>query len=483
MADTRETTTSMKLRNRLTVFLRLDRDTSRQGTARIQYIPPPRCVLHQELKVGPITSATLIAPKLGVYYPVTTMLGPSKRVDFELAFAPSALDKLASASAEVDLERAHVVLPDGKRYAFFPDWRDHTWERYTWTWHPNAPGNREGLGIRYAPLGRVIIEAASAGYDHLSFFDILRPSEVDTDHPYFRRCRPELGQLDNRSQAPLRRPLMVTHEFLPSITVTAPDQDSCDRALQTVEQVCGRALRTFREERGDWAEWEKQCVAGNRALHPGTNKDFTRVDWAKHREEFRRMTEQLLEEPRRLLANPDLGIFEAMEYLEEEVLWTHSMLGGIEVYVAPNGVHHSALKEYLERFPRAEKLYPRTVRAATAIVIPEWERLGIFVPQEAIGHPTLRVLEHELLHLLFHLVTPQERSALRRYCRETVKERRPVPYISSLGANGHNEHGTALEIVPTCGEMYMGSEGRLGQEWHHVEHPVLDQFFEKYVVR
>jgi hypothetical protein len=29
----------------------------------------------------------------------------------------------------------------------------------------------------------------------------------------------------------------------------------------------------------------------------------------------------------------------------------------------------------------------------------------------------------------------------------------------------------------------MGSEGRLGQEWHQREHPVLEQFFEKYVVR
>jgi len=105
----------------------------------------------------------------------------------------------------------------------------------------------------------------------------------------------------------------------------------------------------------------------------------------------------------------------------------HTMLGGIEVYVAPIGVHHRALKEYQERFPRVEQLSPRTVRAAVAMVVPEWERLGIFAPQEALGHPTLRVLEHELLHLLFHLVTSQERSALRRYCRETVKERRPVP--------------------------------------------------------
>ena len=39
-------------------------------------------------------------------------------------------------NAEVDLERAHVVLPDGKRYPFFPDWRD-----------PHGKGMR-GFGIR-----------------------------------------------------------------------------------------------------------------------------------------------------------------------------------------------------------------------------------------------------------------------------------------------------------------------------------------------
>jgi len=116
-------------------------------------------------------------------------------------------------------------------------------------------------------------------------------------------------------------------------------------------------------------------------------------------------------------------------------------------------------------------------------VIPEWERLGIFVPQESIEHSLSGVLEHELVHLLFRLVTVEERTALRRYCRETVKEGRPVPYMSSLAPNGHSEHGTALEILPTCGEMYLGSEGRLGQEWHRREHPFLEEVFDKYVVR
>ena len=77
-------------------------------------------VPHLELSIGPIASGDRLTPTLGVYYPLHTMLGASKRVDFELTFAPSALEKLARVNAEVDLERAHVVLPDGKRYPFFP---------------------------------------------------------------------------------------------------------------------------------------------------------------------------------------------------------------------------------------------------------------------------------------------------------------------------------------------------------------------------
>ena len=444
----------------------------------------PRPLLpRHELTVAPIASADLLTPKLGVYYAVHTMLGPEKRVDFELTFAPSALEKLARMHAQVDLERAHVVLPDGKRYPFFPDWRDHTWEGYTWIWHPNDPGNRQELGIRYAPLGRVTIEAASAAHEDASCFEVLHPSDRDTAHPYFRRRRPEPDRLTNRSQDPVGTRLVVTREFLPGVTVTAPDGDTCNRALRTVDQVCGRALRGFQKERDKWADWEKRCAAANVALRPESNNNLARLREAKGPEEIRKVIEQQLEEPRRLLANPDLHFFAALEYLGEEVLWTHSMLGGIEIHVAPIGVHHCALDEYLRRFPRAQRVYPMTVRAATALVIPEWERLGIFVPQESILQPSSGVLEHELVHLLFHLVTAEERTALRRYCRETVKEGRPVPYMSSLAANGHSEHGTALEIIPTCGEMYVGSEGRLGQEWHRREHPFLEQFFNKYVVR
>ena len=55
--------------------------------------------------------------------------------------------------------------------------------------------------------------------------------------------------------------------------------------------------------------------------------------------------------------------------------------------------------------------------------------------------------------------------------------------MASLNPVGHFEHGTALEIIPTCGEMYLGSEGPVGQDWHRREHPLLEQFFEKYVSR
>jgi hypothetical protein len=444
---------------------------------------PRPLVPHLELSIGPIASGDRLTPTLGVYYPRHTMLGASKRVDFELTFAPSALEKLARVNAEVDLERAHVVLPDGKRYPFFPDWRDHTWEGYAWIWHPNDFGNRRGLGIRYAPLGRVTIEAASAAHAHKSFFEILNASDVDTDHPYLRRLRPHLETLDERSRTPLGPRPMVTREFLPGVTVTAPDSYSCKRALEKVDQVCGKALRAFHAERNRWAEWERQCAEANARLMPGSGGHLARGWQETGIEELRKLMDQRLQEPRRLLANPDVGCFDGMEYLAEEVLWTHSMLGGIEVHVSPMAVHHSALHQYLQRFPRAEKFYPETVRSAVAMVIPEWERLGLFVPQESIDHPRLRIVEHELVHLLFHLVTAEERTALRRYCRESVRERRPVPYVSSLQENGHWEHGTALEILPTCAEVYMGAEGPLGQEWHRRAHPFLEQFFDNYIVR
>lgn len=454
------------------------------ASERIECMSNPRpLVPRQSLRVPPIPSDNLLAPKRGAYYPARTMLGPSKRVDFELTFAPSALERLMRVNARVDLERTHVVLPDGKRYPFFPDWRDHTWEGYTYVWHPNDPGNRRGLGIRYAPLGRVTIEAGSTGHEHQSFFDVLEPSDRDTDHPYFRRSRPELDRFCTRSQAPLGARTVVRREFLPGVTVTAPDSDTCNRALQTVEQVCGRALRAFHEERDEWVSWEKQGAAACAALGPGKDGGLARLARANTMEEAKRMHDERLEKPRRLLADYEAGFFEAIEYLSEEVLWAHSMLGGIEIHVAPAGVHHCALDEYLQRFALAERLYPMTSRAATALVIPEWERLGVFAPQESIGHPTLRVLEHELVHLLFHLIPAAERTTLRRYCRDTVKERRPVPYMSSLAANGHNEHGTALELVPTCGEMYLGSEGLAGQQWHRHTHPFLEGFFEKYIAR
>ena len=91
------------------------------------------------------------------------------------------------------------------------------------------------------------------------------------------------------------------------------------------------------------------------------------------------------------------------------------------------------------------------------------------------------MVEHELVHLLFHLVSAEERTALRRYCRESVRERRPVPYVSSLRENGHCEHGTALESVRRA-PSFTWAPKESGQEWHRHAHPFLEQFFENYLV-
>jgi hypothetical protein len=47
---------------------------------------PRPLVPNHDLNIAPIASTDLLTPKLGVYYPVNTMLGLSKRVDFETLY-------------------------------------------------------------------------------------------------------------------------------------------------------------------------------------------------------------------------------------------------------------------------------------------------------------------------------------------------------------------------------------------------------------
>ena len=121
--------------------------------------------------------------------------------------------------------------------------------------------------------------------------------------------------------------------------LTAPDGYSCKRALEKAEQVCGKALRAFHAERKRWAEWERQCAEANARLMPGSGGDLAHAWREKGIEEVGKLMEQRLQEPRRLLTNPDVNSFEGREYLAEEGVWTHSMLGGIEVHVSPMAVH------------------------------------------------------------------------------------------------------------------------------------------------
>ena len=127
-----------------------------------------------------------------------------------------------------------------------------------------------------------------------SFFEILNAPDVDTDHPYFRRLRPQLEALDERSRAPLGPRPVVTREFLPGVTVTAPDGYSCDANIgeggaglrQSASSVSCRAQEMGRVGAA--------VCRSERPADAGTGGNLAR-DWQERGyEELRRLMDQRL---------------------------------------------------------------------------------------------------------------------------------------------------------------------------------------------